>query len=355
MKPALKTLRGYMCGGKVEKPKKGYAVGGFVTPPANPAQSQNIDRFKSYFGQRARNYLSRVNPNTPADSEAITRQINQDFYSPNKTLFETDAEFELRKKAIAAENMATSAFPGRTSPKAPKPASSLRSNVGSIGLQPEGAVRKTTSTKAPAFGGLAAFMGSAPATVDQGIARARAFAGVGEMPETTRQRGIDAFMQGRNAERLTAYRENAQELGAFNQAREQAMRIARARAEEMVVAAREQAKASGVPFTQADAQKIRDRVINIAMASFRTMAVERGFDVEFGGFRDRGFYDGGYTGDGEKKEPAGVVHAGEYVLSQEDVQKIGASALDEIFGRDSFDGVPSKGGYDGTRNFMKRA
>jgi hypothetical protein len=48
-----------------------------------------------------------------------------------------------------------------------------------------------------------------------------------------------------------------------------------------------------------------------------------------------GFSRGGYTGDGEKLEPAGVVHAGESVLSQEDVLKVGASTLDDIFGRKS--------------------
>lgn len=43
-----------------------------------------------------------------------------------------------------------------------------------------------------------------------------------------------------------------------------------------------------------------------------------------------GFSEGGYTGDGGKNEPAGVVHRGEYVFSQEAVQRIGAARLDAM-------------------------
>ncbi|MEN5176304.1 hypothetical protein [Brevundimonas diminuta] len=43
-----------------------------------------------------------------------------------------------------------------------------------------------------------------------------------------------------------------------------------------------------------------------------------------------GFSEGGYTGDGGKHEPAGLVHKGEYVFSQEAVQRIGAARLDAM-------------------------
>jgi len=46
--------------------------------------------------------------------------------------------------------------------------------------------------------------------------------------------------------------------------------------------------------------------------------------------RIRGFADGGYTGDGGKYEPAGVVHRGEYVLPQEVVRSIGVGNLDSL-------------------------
>lgn len=40
-----------------------------------------------------------------------------------------------------------------------------------------------------------------------------------------------------------------------------------------------------------------------------------------------GFYDGGYTGPGSKYQPAGVVHAGEFVFSQAAVNRLGVPAL----------------------------
>lgn len=43
-----------------------------------------------------------------------------------------------------------------------------------------------------------------------------------------------------------------------------------------------------------------------------------------------GYASGGYTGDGGKYEPAGVVHRGEYVFSKETVQRLGAANLDSL-------------------------
>ncbi len=43
-----------------------------------------------------------------------------------------------------------------------------------------------------------------------------------------------------------------------------------------------------------------------------------------------GFADGGFTGQGGKYEPAGVVHRGEYVFSKETVQRLGAANLDRL-------------------------
>ncbi|PJF10795.1 phage tail tape measure protein [Pseudorhodobacter sp. MZDSW-24AT] len=43
-----------------------------------------------------------------------------------------------------------------------------------------------------------------------------------------------------------------------------------------------------------------------------------------------GFADGGYTGNGGKYEPAGVVHKGEFVFSQESVARLGAGNLDRL-------------------------
>src|SRR5699024_2297872 len=40
--------------------------------------------------------------------------------------------------------------------------------------------------------------------------------------------------------------------------------------------------------------------------------------------------DGGYTGDGGKYEPAGIVHRGEYVFSKEAVNKLGVGTLERL-------------------------
>ena len=60
------------------------------------------------------------------------------------------------------------------------------------------------------------------------------------------------------------------------------------------------------------------------------------------------FATGGYTGDGGKYEPAGVVHAGEYVFSQEDVRAAGGpAAMDSL--RKGLRGYAS-GGYVASPN-----
>ena len=43
-----------------------------------------------------------------------------------------------------------------------------------------------------------------------------------------------------------------------------------------------------------------------------------------------GFAEGGYTGPGGKYDPAGIVHAGEYVFSAESVRRLGLGALDAL-------------------------
>lgn len=47
-----------------------------------------------------------------------------------------------------------------------------------------------------------------------------------------------------------------------------------------------------------------------------------------------GFSSGGYTGAGGKYEPAGIVHKGEYVFSQEDVSRIGLNNLESLHNND---------------------
>ena len=44
----------------------------------------------------------------------------------------------------------------------------------------------------------------------------------------------------------------------------------------------------------------------------------------------KGYADGGFTGAGGKYEPAGIVHKGEYVFTQEDVRRLGLGNLDAL-------------------------
>jgi len=50
------------------------------------------------------------------------------------------------------------------------------------------------------------------------------------------------------------------------------------------------------------------------------------------------FAQGGYTGPGGKFQPAGIVHAGEYVLTQDEVDRLGVGAIEEFANRGYADG-----------------
>lgn len=64
-----------------------------------------------------------------------------------------------------------------------------------------------------------------------------------------------------------------------------------------------------------------------------------------------GFADGGYTGDGGKYQPAGVVHRGEYVLSKEATRRAGVANLDAL--HSSLKGY-SAGGYVGSAPAIRK-
>src|SRR5690606_30728711 len=59
------------------------------------------------------------------------------------------------------------------------------------------------------------------------------------------------------------------------------------------------------------------------------------------GFAKAGFADGGFTGPGNKYDPAGVVHAGEYVFNAQRVREIGLNNLRRL---DQMGGF-AEGGY----------
>ncbi|SIQ31012.1 tape measure protein [Marinobacterium stanieri] len=63
------------------------------------------------------------------------------------------------------------------------------------------------------------------------------------------------------------------------------------------------------------------------------------------GMASQAFAEGGYTGPGSKYQPAGIVHAGEYVQPQERMREPGAMAFMEAFRRDGMDALQRFQGY----------
>jgi hypothetical protein len=78
-----------------------------------------------------------------------------------------------------------------------------------------------------------------------------------------------------------------------------------------------------------------DEIVNlqgpIEAAFMRGEITREEYMREMNRIRDMGRFDtGGFTGHGGKYEPAGIVHAGEYVIKQEDVQKISEGEGHEV-------------------------
>lgn len=106
-------------------------------------------------------------------------------------------------------------------------------------------------------------------------------------------------------------------------------------------------------------QAVRNLANALLDAALQAMLLGQGplaalFGTAGGGglFGFLGFADGGYTGNGGKYEPAGVVHKGEYVLNQKATRKIGVANLDALNeGRiPGFD----RGGYVGSAPALSR-
>lgn len=67
----------------------------------------------------------------------------------------------------------------------------------------------------------------------------------------------------------------------------------------------------------------------LAALGARNIAImARGSRPNGGSLSQPGYADGGYTGPGAKYQPAGIVHAGEYVLTQEQVKRLGIQSIE---------------------------
>ncbi|WP_051255482.1 phage tail length tape measure family protein [Conchiformibius kuhniae] len=74
---------------------------------------------------------------------------------------------------------------------------------------------------------------------------------------------------------------------------------------------------------------VKMAVFNAMKYAGQSMAGQGGWVGALGRAMSGGYSRGGYTGDGGKYEPAGIVHKGEYVLSQENVRQLGGVAAIE--------------------------
>lgn len=79
---------------------------------------------------------------------------------------------------------------------------------------------------------------------------------------------------------------------------------------------------------------IKMAIFNAMKAAGNAMASSGGWVGAIGSAMSNGHSDGGYTGHGGKYEPAGIVHKGEYVLSQENLRALGGvSAVENLLHR----------------------
>lgn len=106
-------------------------------------------------------------------------------------------------------------------------------------------------------------------------------------------------------------------------------------------------------------QAVRNLANALLDAALQAMLLGQGplaalFGTAGGGglFGFLGFADGGYTGNGGKYEPAGVVHRGEYVMSKEATRKLGVGNLEALH-RGALRGF-AEGGYTGSAPALSR-
>lgn len=95
---------------------------------------------------------------------------------------------------------------------------------------------------------------------------------------------------------------------------------------------------------KAELASIDDKTVNVVVKTTQTgggtPAEDYAAYAAAADFRKEGFARGGYTGPGGKWQPAGVVHAGEFVLRQEVVRQRGMLALLQRLNREGLGALP---------------
>ena len=94
-------------------------------------------------------------------------------------------------------------------------------------------------------------------------------------------------------------------------------------------------KAEAADVVTTEGAKTPSLATNAALASAGSFGLSAVLGIALlallvGAFAAKGFAGGGYTGDGGKYEPAGIVHRGEYVVPADTVSRVGVSALDDL-------------------------
>lgn len=86
-------------------------------------------------------------------------------------------------------------------------------------------------------------------------------------------------------------------------------------------------KASFSDFARSIIGDITNMLIKMALFNSLSAAFGGGGTFSFANMLSKGFSGGGYTGDGGKYEPKGVVHGGEFVFTKEATQRLGPENL----------------------------
>lgn len=107
-------------------------------------------------------------------------------------------------------------------------------------------------------------------------------------------------------------------------------------------------KASFSDFAKSVINDITSMLIKMALFNTMSAAFGGGSTFSFASMFSKGFSGGGYTGDGGKYEPKGVVHGGEFVFTKEATQRLGPENLYRLMRGYASGGLVGSNGSSGS-------